>query len=88
MDKVIEIMLTNMSKNELATALRSMGAMYPVGTLEVMNAAMNEGHPSDECVAEAREHMVNRKLVAAVRCIRDNTGWSLRDAKDYAENSL
>lgn len=88
MDKVIEILLTNMSRGEMVAALRSMGQQWPVGTLEAINAAMAGGHPSDDCVAEARELMREGRKVAAVRVIRHDTGWSIREALDYVKNAL
>ncbi|RZM79305.1 hypothetical protein [Leptolyngbya iicbica] len=39
-------------------------------------------------IAEARQLLAENRKVSAVKLIYDRTGWSLRAAKDYVENSL
>jgi ribosomal protein L7/L12 len=41
-----------------------------------------------EVIAEARQLLAANRKVTAVKLIYDHTGWSLKAAKDYVENSL
>jgi len=41
-----------------------------------------------EVIAEARQLLAQHRKVSAVKLIYDHTGWSLKAAKDYVENSL
>ncbi|WP_204140924.1 hypothetical protein [Halomicronema sp. CCY15110] len=41
-----------------------------------------------EVIATARKLLAEHRKVTAVKLIYDHTGWSLKAAKDYVENSL
>ena len=41
-----------------------------------------------EVIAEARRLLAENRKIVAIKLIYDHTGWSLKAAKDYVENSL
>ena len=48
----------------------------------------SEEHPSDDAIADARELLSKGRKVAAVRCIRVDTGWGLRQALKYVNDVI
>jgi hypothetical protein len=45
-------------------------------------------HVDPEVVAAAQKLLAENRKIVAIKLIYDHTGWSLKAAKDYVENSL
>lgn len=44
-----------------------------------------EATVSPEIVAAARQLMAEKQKIAAIKLVRDQTGWGLKEAKEYVE---
>ena len=69
----------------LAEAKDYVDRLPPSGPLPLWDPDPVEREPSPETVRQARELIAAGKYVQAVKAVRDDTGWGLKEAKEAVD---